>query len=129
MYDTIRKDWATLFSNVHEEGVSSKLSEKVKLRDESPFDNGLGSPQNSRLWFVTVQLRGQRVPDRKVRNWRTKSGQKADPQQVSVDMRNARDTNNERKFSRHEWLSRMQIKGFFHVFRPPKEDNGRHRNS
>ena len=36
MYDTIRKDWATLFSNVHEEGVSSKLSEKVKLRDESP---------------------------------------------------------------------------------------------
>ena len=36
MYDTIRKDWATLFSNVHEDGVSSKLSEKVKLRDESP---------------------------------------------------------------------------------------------
>ena len=41
------------------------------------------------------------------------SGQKADPHQVSLEMRNSRDINNEKLFTRQEWLTRGQIKGFF----------------
>ena len=38
---------------------------------------------------------------------------KADPQQVAVDMRNARTEENKRLFSRGEWLSRNQIQSYF----------------
>ena len=41
------------------------------------------------------------------------SGMKADPQQVAVDMRNARKEENKRLFSREDWLSRNQIESYF----------------
>ena len=41
-----------------------------------------------------------------------KTGLKADPTQVSKDMRNARDQDNKRRFSR-EWLSKTQIQSYF----------------
>ena len=41
------------------------------------------------------------------------SGQKADPQQVSMDMRNARTEENKRLFSREEWLTRNQVQSYF----------------
>ena len=34
-----------------------------------------------------------------------RKGLKADPNQVSADMRNARDEENNRRFSREEWLT------------------------
>ena len=42
-----------------------------------------------------------------------KTGLKADPIQVSADMRNARDEENNRRFCREEWLTKNQIKSFF----------------
>ena len=42
-----------------------------------------------------------------------KTGLKADPNQVSADMRNARDEENNRRFCREEWLTKNQIKSFF----------------
>ena len=42
-----------------------------------------------------------------------KPGLKADPNQVSADMRNARDEENNRRFSREEWLTKSQIKSYF----------------
>ena len=44
-----------------------------------------------------------------------KNGLKADPNQVSADMRNARDEENNRRFSREEWLTKSQIKSFFRL--------------
>lgn len=41
------------------------------------------------------------------------SGQKADPQQVSMDMRNAQTEENNRLFSREEWLTRNQVQSYF----------------
>ena len=41
------------------------------------------------------------------------SGHKADPQQVSMDMRNARTEENKRLFSREEWLTRNQVQSYF----------------
>ena len=40
-------------------------------------------------------------------------GNKSDPNQVSKDIRNARKENGERRFQREEWLTKMQIKGYF----------------
>ena len=41
------------------------------------------------------------------------TGNKADPQKVSTDMRNAWDEQNNRLFTSDEWLTKTQIKGFF----------------
>ena len=42
-----------------------------------------------------------------------RKGLKADPNQVSADTRNARDEENNRRFSREEWLTQNQIKSYF----------------
>ena len=42
-----------------------------------------------------------------------RTGLKADPNQVSAVMRNARDEENNRHFSREEWLTQNQIKSYF----------------
>ena len=41
------------------------------------------------------------------------TGRKADPAQVSVDMRNVKTADGQQAFSREEWLTKVQIKGFF----------------
>ena len=41
------------------------------------------------------------------------TGKKADPHQVSLDMRLAREHNGERRFKRDEWLTKTQIQGVF----------------
>ena len=41
------------------------------------------------------------------------SGCKADPEQVAIDKRNARNKDNARLFSREEWLSRNQIQAYY----------------
>ena len=42
-----------------------------------------------------------------------KSGRKANPGDVEMDMRNSREGNNSRRFTREEWLTSTQIKSFF----------------
>ena len=42
-----------------------------------------------------------------------KTGRKADPEQISIEMRTVKNFDNERRFQRSEWLTRMQITGFF----------------
>jgi hypothetical protein len=42
-----------------------------------------------------------------------RTGNKADPEQVAIDMRNARDESNVRLFERECWLTKTQIQGFF----------------
>ena len=42
-----------------------------------------------------------------------KTGDKADPTQVASDMRNAKDDENSWLFTREEWLTKNQVKGFF----------------
>ena len=42
-----------------------------------------------------------------------KTKDKADPMQVALDMRSAKDDNNSRFFRTPEWLTKTQVKGFF----------------
>ena len=41
------------------------------------------------------------------------TGRKADPEQVALGMRSARNEHNERLFVREEWLTKTQITGYF----------------
>ena len=41
------------------------------------------------------------------------TGRKCDPGQVSADMRIARNPDGTRKFSRDEWLTKIQVQAFF----------------
>ena len=52
------------------------------------------------------------------------SGGKADPEQVAIGKRNARNKDNVRLFSREEWLSRNQIQAYFsRLFLKRKQDS------
>ena len=42
-----------------------------------------------------------------------RTGRKADPEQVELSMRSARNERNERLFEREEWLTKTQITGYF----------------
>ena len=42
-----------------------------------------------------------------------RSGLKADPAQVALDMRTARDESNTRMFTREKWLPKTQVQGYF----------------
>ena len=41
------------------------------------------------------------------------TGHKADPGEVVIEIRNARSENNEKMFSRDDWLTKTQIRNFF----------------
>ena len=127
MYDTIRKDWAIPFSNVHEKGVSSKPS---KLLDGSPhltmgwaFQKTHGSDSSQFSSKVKEYLAT------KFEIGEQQTGQKADPQQVSVDMRNARDTNNKRKVFKTRMGLKNADKGLFLRLTAAKRRHRRRRNS
>ena len=42
-----------------------------------------------------------------------KTGQKASAEQVAKDMCNVRTYDNQRRFGREEWLTKLQVRGFF----------------
>ena len=51
------------------------------------------------------------------------SGLKADPQQVSNDMRETRDEQNRWLFERDEWLTMNQVQGLFFALQQAEEGN------
>ena len=59
-----------------------------------------------------------------------KTGRKEDPAQVANDMQNARNTDDARMFSKMEWLSKLQIQGFFsRVSTKRKQSDGKETSS
>jgi len=61
-------------------------------------------PPKAKSWGNKVLL-----SSKEIFNAREESGCKANPQQVAINMINARNKDNARLFSREEWLSRNQI--------------------
>ena len=55
------------------------------------------------------------------------SGIKADPQQVSLDMRRPKNVDETGVFQREQWLNKLQIKGFFHAL-SLQDENSRYYN-
>ena len=111
-YDRIRREWAERFSTVDQvQADISTSGSGIRSSDETA-----DTPPShlSQGWALSKPF----TP--KVKAYlnakfelREKTGLKADPSQVSADMRNARDEENNCRFSREEWLTKNQIKSYF----------------
>ena len=71
-------------------------------------------------WALPKPRAGSSRFTKKVKNYLTarfdlgeQTGRKADPQQVSSDMRKTTDEQNNRLFDRKEWVTKSQVQGFF----------------
>ena len=116
IYDRLRREWAARFSTVDEDsqGASNNSRESARGSEQAARPSNL-----TRGWALSKP----RAPTRFSENVKDylkakfnqgeQTGLKANPKQVSADMRNARDEQNKRCFSREEWLTVVQIKNFF----------------
>ena len=79
------------------------------------------SPHSSlRTGWAVSKPRGSVRFSEKVKEYLTarftlgeRTGRKADPAQVAVDMRNAKNESNARLFTREQWLTKSQVQSFF----------------
>ena len=106
IYDQFRRDWAARFSTIHSENrPKPKMNISFVANSSLPMGWALQNPR------IGGKRYSPHVKDYLKARFDAgeQSGQKADPQQVSMDMRNARREENKRLFSREEWLTRNQI--------------------
>lgn len=110
-YDQLRRDWAARFSTLLPENRPRPKPLTPSTADASSLPMG---------WALQKPRPGGIRYSEKVRDYlKTRfdageqSGRKADPNQVVLDMRNARTAENERLFMREEWLSKGQIQSYF----------------
>ena len=123
VYDQIRKDWAAKFQSMDDkQDVDRSVVPPLPLNKSNPTKLEMG-------WALKQPSACARFSEN-VKEYLTakfilgeKTGLKADPSQVAKDMRNARGLNNERRFSREEWLTKSQIKGFFSRFAASRRKN------
>ena len=112
VYDVLRKEWASSFKTVTStKNIQQRMQSSFKESKESSLKMGwalaqpkTGSvrfPDNVKKYLVAKFEFGERT------------GHKADPAQVSLDIRAAKDESGERLFTREEWLNKQQIKGVF----------------
>lgn len=118
VYDTIRKRWASRFTTVQIERNKSRLEGSSQLETRVQ-DQGTTSSV-TQGWALHKVRGGGTQFSQNVRDYLTskfdlgeKTGQKCDADQVAKDMRKAKTVENEKMFTRDEWLTKTQIKGFF----------------
>lgn len=122
LYDRIRSDWAARFATIDvrfqaKEHKNKGSTQKGVLVTESVDPS---SAENNMGWALSKPKTGAVRFSKNVRDYLTakfdageRSGRKANPMDVEKEMRNARDVNNCKRFTREEWLTSTQIKGFF----------------
>ena len=116
-YDRVRREWAKRFSTINPvqpEGSTSGsgIRSSEEAADTPPSDLSQGWALSKPRVSTRFSLKVKAYLNAKF-ELGEKTGLKADPNQVSADMRNARDEENNRRFSREEWLSKNQIKSYF----------------
>lgn len=115
-FDKLRREWAQKFSTVDQVKKSASAD-----RSTATASTSAGSRCELPLgWALQSPRRGATRFSNKVKEYLTakfdigeKTGDKADPMQVASDMRSAKDDGNSRLFTREEWLTKNQVKGFF----------------
>lgn len=114
VYDTLRREWAAKFSIIDSDSQTPQISTATSTNTQRQLKMGWAlselrtaakrfNPNVSRYLIIKFD-QGE------------KTGVKADPQQVAAEMRTTRDEDGRRRFTREEWLSGSQIKGFFSRF-------------
>ena len=114
VYDRLRRQWISKFSALTLEPETSTVSNDT--RQQSKVSNG----PPSKGWALQKPKGGDKRFNDNVREYLTKrfelgelTGRKADPTQVSADIRTIKSDDGDRLFARDEWLTKTQIKGFF----------------
>jgi hypothetical protein len=113
--DKLRRDWVDRFKTMSLNYIGKS--------------SGLPSPENSDIsannvlemgWALHKNRKGNTRFSPKVRDYLKKkfdigqkTGKKEDPAQVAKDMRKASTPEGERMFTRDEWLTQTQVRGFF----------------
>ena len=115
LYDTLRIDWVRRFQNISLDGKRQTRHES-EVESATALEDGLLKMG----WALHKPRSGQTRFSHKVRAYLQKKfeiglgrGRKEEPSQVANDMRKARNTDGTRMFGRTEWLSKLQIQGFF----------------
>ena len=112
VYDVIRREWSKKFKtidvNTFEQSEHSTVRGKTGATDlhkgwalSRPKTGSKRFSANVRHYLVLTFEKGERT------------GNKADPTAVALDMRNEKNKDCERRFTREEWLNQAQIKSFF----------------
>ena len=117
LYDKLRRDWVDMFTtsvNITKDGTCTPGSQQ-NVGSSPPSDQAVRMG-----WALPKPRAGSSRFTEKVKNYLTarfdlgeQTGRKADPQQVSSDMRKTTDEQNNRLFDRKEWLTKSQVQGFF----------------
>ena len=117
--DKVIKKWAEQFQQVTSENLSSQLENKLSSLRLTEDLSVTTHQVLQKGWALKVPKRATRFPD-KVRNYLQEkfdvgyaTGHKADPVQVSIGMRCARDELGKRLFAASECLQTQQIRSFF----------------
>ena len=116
LYDSLRKKWSEKFQTID-------IIHKGKQSDASDIfvtsTSHCTAPENKMGWALSKFSSSSRFSTN-VRNYLTakfdigeQTGCKFNSSDVEADMRKCRNENNERRFSREEWLTSNQIKSFF----------------
>ena len=107
VYDQLRRDWVARLTTLLPENRPRAKSGVLSVTSSSlPMGWALQKPRADGTRYsshVKEYLKARF-------NAGEESGGKADPEQVAIGKRNARNKDNVRLFSREEWLSRNQIK-------------------
>lgn len=111
VYDTLRREWAKTYRTVSfKDPTFSRATEGTQRKQVSSLKMGwaLSKPRTSARF--SNEVRHYLIQKFEVGET---TGHKSNPDQVASDMRNARDENGSRLFSRDQWLTQAQIKSFF----------------
>lgn len=117
LYDKLRRDWVDMFTT----SVNITKDATCAPGSQQSVSSSPSSDQAVRMgWALPEPRAGSLRFTEKVKNYLTarfdlgeQTGRKADPQQVSNDMRKTTDEQNNRLFDRKEWLTKSQVQGFF----------------
>ena len=120
LYDKLRRDWVDMFSTSVNITKTTKDATSTPDYQQSVSASPLLDQAVNIGWALPKPRTGSSKFSEKVKNYLTarfdlgeQTGRKADPQQVSNDMRKATDEQNNRLFDRKEWLTKSQVQGFF----------------
>ena len=110
IYDQFRRDWAARFSTIHSE---NRPNPKVHISSAANSSLSMG-------WALQKPRVGGKRYSSRVNDYLKarfdvgeQFGQKAYPEQVSIDKRNVRTEENKRLFSTEEWLTRNLVQSYF----------------
>ena len=118
-YDEIKREWAFKFALVDANNAKTRYYSCDPNEKQGYQKNSCASSGLRKGWALSKRRTSARF-SQKVKDYLTtrlnlgeRTGRKADPAQVVLDVRTAKNVSNEHLFNRSEWRTKTQIQGFF----------------